>query len=552
MKQKLISLCLVLALVLACVPGVSAYSNVSDWAQESVDAMSELGFLPDSLRSADMTRSITRGEMCKLAVAVYNQLLGIPGAGPDSTAYFDDTKDPDICYAFEQGIVSGYGDGKFGVNDPLTRQDFFKITYNMMATAYWNPNTVAAASLSGFTDADKVSDYARQATAVMVAIGVVQGDGTKLNPLSHTSCQEAIAMFFRAYEYMCAWINSQNEETKSVLIANEGYSGISSWAILEVMEMQERGMIPACLDNADMSKAITRAQMCSIAVLAYEKATGESYTPTGTNHFTDATSADVNAAYELGIVGGYGNGKFGPNDTLTREQFFKIMANFMDVLGYSRKDSSAVSLGSYRDGSSVSNWAQAPTRLMLYIGAVRGDGKNLNPKSDTTIQEAVAVFLRCYKYTVAWKEAYPNGEDVADDEYTALLNDLVAFARSFEGYPYVYGGSGPNSFDCSGFVMYVYKHFGYSLYHGARSQYRKDCVVRGITVQELRPGDLVFITGNSGDSRSDVNSITHVGIYIGDGYYIHAANPSQGVRIDSLLSGYYSTRYFDGGRIITE
>ena len=551
MKKKIISLFLALSIFISCIPFVSAYSNVSDWAQEYVDGMSELGFLPKSLESANMGRNITRGEMCKLAVAVYNQLLGIPGVGPASTSHFDDTKDPDICYAYEQGIVSGYGDGKFGANDPLTRQDFFKITYNMMATAYWNPGSVTPASLNGFTDAGKISDYAKEAASVMVAIGVVKGSGTKLNPRSNTSCEEAITMFFRAYEYMCAWINTQNEESKSVQITNEGYSGISSWAILEVMEMKDRGLIPTCLDKADMSKPITRAQMCSIAVLAYTRATGESYTPTGKNHFTDSTDPDVNAAYELGIVGGYGNGKFGPKDTLTREQFFKIMANFMAVLDYSRTDSSAVSLGSYSDGRKVSSWAQAPTRLMIYIGAVRGDGKNLNPANNTSIEEAIAVFLRCFKYTVAWKEAYPNGEEIVDEQ-SALLNDLVAFARSFEGYPYVYGGSGPNSFDCSGFTMYVYKHFGYSLYHGARSQYRKDCIVTGISVQELRLGDLVFITGNPGDSRENVNSITHVGIYIGDGYYIHAANPAQGVRIDSLLSGYYSQRYFDGGRIITD
>ncbi len=551
MKKRLLSVLLAFCLLLGSIPMVSAYSNVSPWAQTAVDGMSELGFLPKSLLDANMKRNITRGEMCKLAVAVYNQLLGIPSAGPDSTDHFSDTKDPDINYAYEQGIVNGYEDGKFRPENSLTRQDFIKITYDMMATAYWNPKDVTPADLSRFSDYTQVAGYALEATRMMVAIGVVKGSDNRLKPQSKISCEEAIVMLFRAYEYMCAWINTQTEENKSVLIGDGGYSGIAPWAIHEVMEMLERGMIPSCLDNSDMSKPISRAQMCGIAVLAYEKATGKDYTPSGKVHFSDCSDPDVNAAYELGIVGGYGNGKFGPNNTLTREQFFKIMANFMAVLGYSRSDSTSVSLGNYQDGKTVSNWAKASTRLMIYIGAVRGDGKNLKPQSATSIQEAIAVFLRCYKYTTAWKEAHPNGDDSVD-ETDELLNDLVAFARSFEGYPYVWGGSGPNSFDCSGFVMYVYKHFGYKLYHGARKQYSRDSVVTGISVQELRLGDLVFITGNPGDSRENVNSITHVGIYIGDGYYIHAANPSQGVRIDSLLTGYYSTRYFDGGRIITD
>ncbi len=86
------------------------------------------------------------------------------------------------------------------------------------------------------------------------------------------------------------------------------------------------GIIPSSLDNADLSKPISRAQMCSIAMLAYNGLMGTEYTPSGTAHFTDTNDPDVNAAYELKIVQGYGDGRFGPNDTLTREQFFKFRA----------------------------------------------------------------------------------------------------------------------------------------------------------------------------------------------------------------------------------
>ncbi len=550
MKKKLIALLLCLCIAAAMIPAVSAYTNVSGWAKESVDAMSTLGFLPASLSAADMSRNITRGQMCQMAVLVYNEIMGTPGVGPDSTKNFDDTSDPAINYAYEQGIVGGYGDGRFGPNDPLTRQDFFKITYNMMATAFWDPHTVEMRTIDGFDDASSVSNYAVAATKAMVTIGVVQGDGSLLRPKDYTSCEQAITMFLRAYRYMNEWMNAQSEENKKIEIYAQGFSNISTWAIREVKEMDEKGMIPSVLDNCDMSQPITRAQMCSIAVTAYGKITGEPYTAKSTNHFTDTSDPDVNAAFELDIVGGYGNGVFGPSDTLTREQFFRIMANFMKVIGYPRDDTRAATLSTYSDGYKVADWAAPATRLMIYIGAARGDGKNINPQGQTKIEEAIAVFLRCYKYTVAWKEAHPDGEPELDEQ-AALISDLLAFAKSFEGYPYVYGGNGPNSFDCSGFVLYVYRHFGYSFARGAQEQYMDGMHV---DFDDLLPGDLVFFTSYGGNNwtNSSFRNITHVGLYLGDGYFIHASNPTRGVVIDTLWSGYYQSHFWGACRMIKE
>ena len=531
--KRILSLILCLALFLGCVPFASAYSNLAFWAEDAVTAMYDLGFLPESLQKADMTRAITRAEMCKMAVLVFSNLTG-NYPYPSSTDYFDDTDDRDICFAYEQGLVSGYGNGKFGPNDLLTREQFFKLTHNLMYTSYCVPE-VTVAPLSNFTDGNKVSSYAVESTQLMVAIGIVQGSKGYLYPQNNTSCQEAILMFFRAYEYMVRWFNTQNEESKQIIIESEGYSGIADWAISSVLTMKEKNMIPASLDNCNMTTAITREQMCSVAMLAYTAATGKSYSPKSTAHFNDTKSVDVCAAYELGIISGYGDKRFGPKDTLTREQFFKIMANFMSVIGYPREDSRSVSLSTYKDGAKVASWAQAPARLLIYIGAVMGDGKNLNPKSATTIQEALTVFLRCFNFTVNWQLT---GEDAV----STLMDDLVAYALSFKGYPYVYGGNGPNSFDCSGFVLYVYKHFGYSFTRRASTQYND-----GIKVgrYELLPGDLVFFHDNT-------SYITHVGLYIGNDQFIHAANPRQGVRIDSLTSNYYSTRYYGACRIVTD
>ena len=148
MKRTLICLLLCLSILLACVPTVAAYSNTSGWAKEAVEAMYSLGFLPESLGGANMKRNITRAEMCKMAVLVYEHLMG-GYAYPDSTNHFTDTKDSAICYAYEQGIIAGYGDGTFHPNDSLTRQDFFKITYNLMGSAYCDTTDVIRASLDG-------------------------------------------------------------------------------------------------------------------------------------------------------------------------------------------------------------------------------------------------------------------------------------------------------------------------------------------------------------------------------------------------------------------
>ena len=101
--------------------------------------------------------------------------------------------------------------------------------------------------------------------------------------------------------------------------------------------------------------------------------------------------------------------------------------------------------------------------------------------------------------------------------------DLVAEGERYLGVRYVYGGASPSGFDCSGFTMYVYAQFGYSLPHGANRQLSDGTP---ISKGDLQPGDLVFF-GSGGE-------ITHVGIYIGGGKYIAADGSAYGVRIGTV------------------
>ena len=108
------------------------------------------------------------------------------------------------------------------------------------------------------------------------------------------------------------------------------------------------------------------------------------------------------------------------------------------------------------------------------------------------------------------------------------------------GYSYVYGGASPSSgFDCSGLVYYCYGQFGYKLNRVADDQMDNGTAV---SYDSLQVGDLVFFGSGS--------YANHVGIYIGNGNFVHAANPSSGVRVSSLNETYYATRYIGARRII--
>ena len=131
---------------------------------------------------------------------------------------------------------------------------------------------------------------------------------------------------------------------------------------------------------------------------------------------------------------------------------------------------------------------------------------------------------------------------LTDSATLSLGDQIVAYALQFEGYPYVYGSAGPNSFDCSGLTKYVYSQFGYTLNRSASDQWYNGT---SISKSELRPGDLVLF--NSGSSWKNA---THVGIYIGGGEFIHASTSTTGVIISDLNSNYYTSVYVGARRIV--
>ena len=121
-------------------------------------------------------------------------------------------------------------------------------------------------------------------------------------------------------------------------------------------------------------------------------------------------------------------------------------------------------------------------------------------------------------------------------------NDIATYAKKYIGYDYVSGGTTPsNGFDCSGFVYYVVNSCGYSLSRSCQVQANSG---EAVERENLVAGDLLFFCNGAN------GSIGHVGIYIGGGQFVHAANSRRGVTTDTINSGYYDKYYYSARRIV--
>ena len=124
---------------------------------------------------------------------------------------------------------------------------------------------------------------------------------------------------------------------------------------------------------------------------------------------------------------------------------------------------------------------------------------------------------------------------------SAMGGQILAKATEYLGTPYVYGGASPSGFDCSGFVYYVYSTFGISVGRTPAEQYQAGMVVDKASLQ---PGDIVLFAGTGS------SSISHTGIYAGNGQFIHSPNSRSTVSYSDLTSGYWSEHFYCGVRVV--
>ena len=203
----------------------------------------------------------------------------------------------------------------------------------------------------------------------------------------------------------------------------------------------------------------------------------------------------------------------------------------------------------------------ASRQLQLRVNhASNNDDREVTPREPISRAEVASMLKQGYDAGSTWRlYGLADFADVTFPPMSARQREIAAFALKYIGYPYVWAGEYPTcnspygyqlagGFDCSGFVFYIMKmKFGYPITVNERggSDMAKNAKPR-ITRKELTAGDVIFFAPNG--PKSSVGSIFHVGLYLGNGWFIHSTGSSDGVTLASLDSSEYWKSNFAWGR----
>ena len=206
------------------------------------------------------------------------------------------------------------------------------------------------------------------------------------------------------------------------------YTNMDGWAAGNISAMEELGLIPGELMDADLKTPISRLNMSRIAVLAYEALTGSSPELPGEHPFTDTEDPDAEKAYAAGIVKGNGSGLFRPDDALTRLEFFVIVDQFLRAVEFPIAQEDYADLSGFSDADTLPAWGESYASVTVGLDLVNGDGSGLNWAGTTTCQDALVLFYRTFQKVVDYREQEaPIFENLADWARDAILQmDKIA------------------------------------------------------------------------------------------------------------------------------
>ena len=413
---------------------------------------------------------------------------------------------PGYQSASEAGLVS-YSVVSNNLKDSITREEFCELAMNLYKklTNEDLPDPVG----SPFVDTDSV------AVAQAYSYGIVQGtsDNT-FTPDRRVTREEMAKMLVSTLTASEIVFNIADGADTALVSAFSDGGDVSSWAMSSINTALNYELMTGVTDTTlEPLKATSREQAIVSINRSYEKFASRAYATTALPEIVlpedgaEITSVSFDVKW---------------TETENATSYHVIVKN---------SDAEAVLLKDVTTtGITFSNGALSNGNYSIIVGAVLSDGSEVyslpvdftyNYKKNTTV---LSTELR---------------KDYAESASPAAKS-VIDMAETFLGTPYVWGGTTPDGFDCSGFVQYVYGKCGYSITRTTYTQWENDGV--RVSREELKPGDLVYF--GYGDSPS------HVGLYVGKGMMIHSPRTGDVVKYTTIESGYYDDCYLGALRII--
>ena len=434
--------------------------------------------------------------MRKMAAAVIAASAFLSAAALTQAAQLSDWVVPEFQSASESQLLP-YSVVANSMQGNITREQACELAVNLYKQL--TNDELIVPTVSPFTDAESVP--------VMQAYyyGIVSGTSeTTFSPEKLVTREELAKILVNTLNVTEVDLNFATEETTEILNQYSDSDMVSYWAKAPMATMISYGFMNGMEDNtlSPLTNA-TREQAIASVNRAYTEFAPEE------NIKIDAPVVTAPQA-DAEIKGGDFIVSWTPMESATS---YRVLIKTDDGKFVLTDDTTETSLdiltGSIKSGQKYS----------VYVAGITAD--------------EMLVFSMPVSFTY-------NDPEKAVESVNPKAQEILNEAAKYLGTPYVYGGSTPSGFDCSGFTSYVFKQCGITLQRVSRDQYAKNGTY--VKKSDLMPGDLVFF-GSGG-------TVNHVGIYVGDGMMIHSPRTGDVVKYTSINSSYYTRNYIGAKRVI--
>lgn len=403
--------------------------------------------------------------------------------------------------ASEAGLVS-YSVVSNNLKDSITREEFCELAMNLFYKLNADDiEEISAIDYSPFVDTDNI------AVAQAYSCGIVNGtsDNT-FTPDRFVTREEMAKMLVSTLTSSKIKFNIADGADTSYVSPFEDGTDVSAWAMSSVNTALDYGLMTGVTDTTLEPLTATSREQAIVSInRSYEKFCDNLYTVA---ELPDIILPESNAEITTN--------KFDVKwSSVENAKNYHVIVKNEEADAVVLNDSTKTSITLSSDTLSSGNYS-------IIIGAVLNDGSEI------------------YSLPVDFTYNYKAPQSTTEVSTNPVINSIIDMAESFLGTPYIWGGTTPKGFDCSGFVQYVYNKNGYSITRTTYTQWANDGV--RVSRSDLRPGDLVYFGYG--------NSPSHVGLYIGNGKMIHSPRTGDVIKYSTIESGYYNNCYLGALRII--